>query len=147
MQRRLALLVSFCLVQALIAGMLTTAFSVADDNDKVDGAIWKFEMTPVKKRGAETLRGQFRVQGKFLYQKTTPKSKEFDKKIGEKTSTKGKTTRLQIDDLRARAKESGLHSGIKGKLVLDMDERGKWSGPFVDSEGSHWDFKCERFQE
>ena len=117
-----------------------------DENDQVDGALWKFEMQPVQK-GPAVRRGQFRVKGKFLYQKTKPDSKEFDKVIGEKVSGVRGVTRLRIDDLRARSKGNGLQSGIKGNLELKIDEKGKWSGKFVDSEGTHWRTTCERFQE
>ncbi len=122
---------------------------LADDDDQVDGALWQFVMTPVKKgpNSPLPLRGVFRVKGKELFQRTG-RGKEFDKLIGVKTDFKKKTTYLRIDDLQAIEKETKKsHTGIKGKLVLSFDDLGEWSGRFVDSDGRQWEFKCKRFQE
>jgi hypothetical protein len=135
------------LVVLMTIGIIGISNLVADDDDKFDGALWKFHMEPVAKRAVEPLNGVFRVKGKELFQKSKPRIKEFDLLIGEKTAFKPKTTWLKIDNLRARTKGGKVETGIKGKLVLKMDEQGKWSGPFIDSEGRHWDFSCERFQE
>jgi hypothetical protein len=137
-------------IPLLLLGGNGPVVGLADDDDKVDGALWQFGMTPVKKgpNSPPPMRGVFRVKGKELYQRSSRDSKEYDKLIGVKTDFKRKTTYLRIDDMRANEKETKKpHTGIKGKLVLEFDELGEWSGRFVDSDGRHWEFNCKRFQE
>lgn len=148
MRRRtvLPLMLSSLLSLAVAFPHVDLARSLGDESDQIDGALWKFEMLPVK-NGPAVRYGQFRVKGKFLYQKSKPDSQEFDKVVGEKVAAAKKVTRLRIDDLRARSKGDGPQSGIKGNLELKFDEKGKWHGKFVDSAGAHWNVTCERFQE
>lgn len=135
------------LVLLLTIGISGISNAKADDAGEFDGAIWRFHMTPAAKRFGEPMNGAFRVKGKNLYQNTKPRTKDFDKHIGQKTAAKPKKTWLTIDDMRAKPKGGNIVEGIKGKMVLTMDEPGKWSGTFIDSQGRHWDFKCERIQE
>ena len=118
----------------------------AEDADQIDGALWKFTLTPVKP-GKDPLRGVFRVKGKHLYQKSTLKSKDLDKVIGEKISNKGKVTHVRIDDMRVSSKGKWVDGGLKGKLVLTFNSKGDWDGKFVDSDGEHWEMKCLRYKE
>jgi hypothetical protein len=136
-------------IPTLVLSSIVPRAVLADDDDKVDGALWQFGMSPVKKgpRSPAPMRGVFRVKGKELFQRSE-RGKEFDKLIGVKTGFKKRVTFLRIDDLRAVEKDTRTaHTGIKGKLTLEFDDLGEWSGRFVDSEGLQWDFKCKRFQE
>lgn len=137
--------VSLWLLLAMF-GLSAVGFSSpACAEDKFDGAVWRFAMSP-KKRGKETLKGAFRVSNNVLYQKETPSDPDFKKVVG-KNFPKGKKTRIKFHDLRAFDKSKKLHSGIKGTVLLTMDRFGEWSGRLLDSEGQHWDFKCSRVQE
>lgn len=139
-------MLSFRLTALILAANVMCSVTFAEE-DLVDGALWQFGMTPVKS-GPPPMRGVFRVNGKQLFQKSSRDSKDYDKLIGEKTGFAKKTTYLRIDDMRAVEKESRKHhTGIKGKLTVEFDELGEWSGRFVDSDGKHWEFKCKRFQE
>ncbi len=149
MRRSGCTMLSLIVIPMLLLGGTGPAVLLADDDDKVDGALWRFGMTPVKKgpNSPPPMRGVFRVKGRELFQRGD-RGKEFDQLIGVKTGFKEKTTFLRIDDLRAIERGTKKErTGIKGKLTLKFDELGEWSGRFVDSEGSQWEFKCLRFQE
>lgn len=128
---------------ALLLGLLVCHASSAQEQDLFEGALWKFEMAPLKK-GEETRSGRFRVSGKNLFQKEKRDSPNLDKVVGRKDVLARKRTRLMIEDLRSN---NGKFSGMKGTVVLNMDRLGEWSGRMVDSDGAHWDFKCSRVQE
>ena len=148
MRRNCCAMLSLIAISLLLLGG-TSPVAIHADDDMVDGALWRFGMTPVKKgpNSPPPMRGVFRVKGKELFQRGD-RGKEFDQLIGVKTDFKKRTTFLRIDDLRAI--ENGtkkVRTGINGKLTLTFDDLGEWSGRFIDSDGMHWEFKCKRFQE
>jgi hypothetical protein len=131
------------LLGSLCALALPGGAAAQKDGGKFEGAVWKFEMTPMRGK-EEPRRGQFRVAGLKLYQKERRDSPGFDKEAGHKEILADKRTRLVFHDLRANG---GKVTGIRGHAVVTFDKFGEWSGRYVDADGSHWHFKCSRVQE
>lgn len=130
----------------MAAVVLSSSWALAQDGDKFDGAIWIFTMKS-KGRNSQTLKGRFRVSDDVLYQQAERgRETPFDKEVG-KNYPNGKRTRIEMSDLRAGDANRSIHSGLKGKALLNMDRGGEWSGTFIDGEGHHWDFQCSRVQE
>ncbi|MEX1228977.1 MAG: hypothetical protein WEB58_01980 [Planctomycetaceae bacterium] len=139
----LAVSTRFKFASLLMAALVGISFVEAHSEDKFEGALWKFELKPVKGRG-ETRVGRFRVNGKSLYQKESADDSDLEKKVGRKEVLKKGKTRLVFEDLRANR---GKYTGINGRVVINFDSAGEWSGRMVDAEGAHWNFKCSRVQE
>ena len=115
--------------------------------NKVDGAIWRFTMTP-KFQGAKKMGGKYRVLNNRIYQKADPNADKFSKQVGSNTpKTKKRKAVLTFTDLRALDKQKNWHNGIKAKIIIKQKKPGVGVGTMVDSEGRHWDFRCTRIQE
>lgn len=144
---RWATLASFRASLLCVAVLLAfaTAESSAFAQDRFDGAIWSFTMSS-KKPGGESLSGRFRVSDDVLYQKVSPQARGFRKVIGKNTPN-GRRTRIEMEDFRAMNGQGSWQTGLQGKALLTMDRFGEWSGTFIKSDGSHWDFRCVRVQE
>ena len=66
---------------------------------------------------------------------------------GKNYPSKRGRTRVELDDFRAFEEDKTLHGSLKGKVLMSIDQRGEWSGFFIDGEGRNWDFHCTRVQE
>lgn len=132
---------------ALLLVLLVSSTGLSQTaNDKFEGAIWRFKMTP-KQRGLRPLGGIFRVSNSLLFQKHKRRDSGFKKEIG-RNYPGGRRARIEFKDLRAFADNGKVQvNGIKGTARLTMDSVGNWSGLFTDGKGRNWDFKCERVQE
>lgn len=143
--------IASCVLAAAIAA---PAFG-AEQDDKVDGAIWKFTMKKTGTRDAAERSGRFRIEGVKLFQRLDPrplppgtdlrnvKSEVIGKK--DPKAAKGKAI-LHFEKLRSHTGDT-IHEPVKGTARLEFDEYGKWHGQFIDADGKHWDFNAERVQE
>ncbi len=140
-----------CLVATLLVLHLegsTPLLAQGIDGGKVDGAIWKFTMTP-KTAGLEAVNGRYRVSGMTLYQKENPDDQQFKRVVGKKVAGKKGEHKVGIvfSDFRARIERGSPPVQLNGSAWLKAEKREKWSGTFIDSDGRHWDFQCERIFE
>jgi hypothetical protein len=120
----------------------------AEDGDTIDGALWRFEMTSMKRKG-EVRGGRFRVADHVLYQKDGPRS-EGDEHVVGKDLPKGKRrTVIEFDGLRTfkPGPPREVAGPISGKVRLSSEKRGRWYGELIDGDGVRWKFHCVRIQE
>lgn len=110
--------------------------------DQFEGAVWKFGMT--SKTGKAKRRGAFRVNGRYLYQKKAEDDTDWTLKVGYKAAGKKGKTRLVFEGLGVNG---GAFPAMNGRAVVEIDKAGEWSGRLVDSDGTHWTFRCSRVQE
>ncbi|WP_417381245.1 hypothetical protein [Gimesia sp.] len=122
-----------------------SAYNNFYDAGEFEGAVWKFEMTSKAER-RKKLQGRFRVENNVLYQKKTPDDPSYSKAVGKNYPKKLKT-RMVLTDFRAFTKKGKVVTDMKGSFWLDFNRLGHWSGTMIDGKGTHWNFKCVRFQE
>jgi hypothetical protein len=134
-----------CFAVSFLPGAFSDTKANAQDNDKFEGAVWKFTMTP-KQRGLETLNGAYRISNDVLYQKKMRSDRDFALVVGN-NNPQGTRTRVVFENFRAFTKSRVMYAGLKGTAVLRMDALGEWSGVLTDEHGRNWDFKCSRVQE
>lgn len=142
---------SLVVVALVLMGSLSTGkylFAQVGDADKFDGAVWRYTLTP-KTKGLLALKGRYRVSGQYLYQKKSPDDEVLKKVVGKKVAAKQGKVRVEFDDFRGYTDRAGGSppTQIKGSALLSYDRFGNWSGTFIDGDGRHWDFVCERIRE
>lgn len=121
----------FALTCTMFLGATKHAVAQGADGGAFDGAVWRFKMTP-KTPGLKPVAGRYRVEGKILYQKVA--------------AQRGKV-KVDFTDFRTFGGRDTPPTHIKGTALLSLDRFGHWSGTFIDGEGRHWDFQCERIRE
>ena len=136
-------------IATVMLSLCSGSVAHAQAGDEFEGAVWQFGMTP-KVRGDEALRGAFRVADHKIFQKSGRDDERFERHAGT-NFPKGRTTRVEFNDMVAFKKEGSPRSGrrveLSGVATLKFDEFGEWSGRFVDGDGHRWDFKCSRIKE
>lgn len=138
MLKSLSIGVASALVICLVA-----AAAPAEDRGNVEGAVWQYEMSMVK-RNAESRRGRFRIDGTEIFQ---PRDM-MPTKIGtilDKPREKpemGDKIKVQFDALRGSDRKA---LNCKGQITFKSF--GEVEGRLIDTDGAHWNFKASRVQE
>ena len=133
------------LVLALVAVAGVPTSVPAQDAGEFEGAVWTIALKPRQPRSDGPLRATYRISDRVLYQKEKPRIPVYDKQVG-RNYPNGKKTRTHFRELTAFTASREPRS-LSGWANLQMDERGKWSGQFIDSTGKHWDCEVKRVQE
>ncbi|WP_197455217.1 hypothetical protein [Stieleria neptunia] len=101
----------------------------------------------VSKTGpSTTLKGQYRISDRIVFQKHTPTDAELNKQVG-KNFPRGKKTRLEFTDFRAVDRSGEWRKGMKGTARLTYERYGRWTGILTDQSGNNWQFTCNRVKE
>ena len=119
------------------------------ESGQIDGAIWKFELTPVD-RGPKTplpIKGRYRVADLKVYQ-AEKESGEMTRQIGQcKPNQERKNTEVVFENLRGVTAPKQPAEPIKGKALLEVKKFGELEGDFVDSKGFKWKMIATRIRE
>lgn len=130
-------------VAGLFAICLSCAATLAEDRGKVEGAVWQYEMSPVK-RGAESRKGRFRINGTEIFQPRDMKPVKVGAILDKPKDKpeKGDKVRVQFDALRGSDRKA---LNCKGQITFNSF--GEVEGRLIDADGVHWNFKASRVQE
>lgn len=122
---------------------LSCAAAQAEDRGKVEGAVWQYEMSMLK-RNAESRKGRFRINGTEIFQPRDMKSAKVGTILDKpkEKPEKGDKVRVQFDALRGSDRKA---LSCKGQITFNSF--GEVEGRLIDSDGVHWNFKASRVQE
>lgn len=155
---------SFCRITGLVVvsvgcGLVMAGEAAAQAGDTVDGAVWRFGLERIGRGpGPGKLRGAYRINNFEMFQRESesfePPRKsnpqEWTKKVGGVDRLKGKkgdkTVVWTITDILV-FDEDRRSQRINGTIRAQLDERGHWSGEFIDGDGRHWKFSTQRIKE
>jgi hypothetical protein len=122
---------------------LTCAAAPAEDRGKVEGAVWQYEMSMVK-RNAESRKGRFRINGTEIFQPRDMKPMKIGAILDKprEKPEKGDKVKVQFDALRGSDRKA---LNCKGQITFNSF--GEVEGRLIDTDGVHWNFKASRVQE
>ncbi|MFZ4731077.1 MAG: hypothetical protein ACOYK7_00895 [Pirellulales bacterium] len=147
--------------------VLSTREAAAQAGNTVDGAVWRFSLDRIGGGpGPGKLRGACRINDFEMFQRESdsfelPKNRtpsEWARKVGSVKRAKGlkgmkgrkgdpsPSVVWTITDIRAFDENRQAHR-LDGTIRAQIDEKGRWSGTFIDGDGRHWDFSVQRIQE
>jgi hypothetical protein len=110
---------------------------------KVEGAIWKFEISKVQ--GSESRSGTFRITGDQIMQKR--QQEKGSKKVGTIKGQAGKPVKGDKVTVEFTALRSSDDKTIDLKGPIVFESFGEVTGRLIDAKGQHWNFKSSRIQE
>ncbi len=114
-----------------------------EDGGKVQGAIWKYEMTRVAD-GGKARTGAFRIDGTDIYQPRDKKPTKIGTIGGKKDQIPKKGDKVVVDFNALRGSDN---KELKCKGPVIWNSLGEVEGRLIDSDGVHWSFKSSRVQE
>jgi hypothetical protein len=145
--------------------VLSTREAAAQAGNTVDGAVWRFSLDRIGGGpGPGKLRGACRINDFEMFQRESdsfelPKNRapsEWSRKVGSVKRAKGlkgmkgrkgdPSVVWTITDIQAFDENKQAHR-LDGTIRAQIDEKGRWSGTFIDGDGRHWDFSVQRIQE